>query len=119
MKDIFYYIKIISKGELSIIKGYVFFLIEQFIREVIEILMCNGCIDWRNFLKCLYVLVFILKVVIVYDEKKLFGFVDDGLIYYIDDYFEMIIVGLVFVCNVVVLFDKLMFYFLYLYLKFL
>ena len=41
--------RLISKGELSITKGYALSPTEQLTREVIETLMCNGCIDWRIF----------------------------------------------------------------------
>ena len=107
-KDIPHYIKTISKGELSITKGYALSPTEQLTREVIETLMCNGCIDWRNLSKRLHVSVSTLKAATAYDEKKLSGFADDGLIYYTDDYLEMTTAGSAFVRNVAASLDKLM-----------
>ena len=107
-KDIPHYIKTISKGELSITKGYALSPTEQLTREIIETLMCNGCIDWRDLSKRLHVSVSTLKAATAYDEKKLSGFADDGLIYYTDDYLEMTTAGSAFVRNVAASLDKLM-----------
>ena len=50
----------------------------------------------------------IIKAATAYDEKKLSGFADDGLIYYTDDYLEMTTAGSAFVRNVAASLDKLM-----------
>lgn len=107
-KEIPHYLATIGKGELPIAKGYLLSPTEQLTREVIEALMCNNCIDWKDLSDRLHVSVSALKGATAYDEQKLSAFANDGLIRYTESYLEMTAEGAMFVRQVAASLDKLM-----------
>lgn len=99
-KDICRYIETIEQGKLYIEKGYLLNNRERIIREIIESLMCNYYIDWKELAQKLRLSVEEIKSTIIYDEKILTELACDGLIKFSSDYLYMSEINSPFVRNV-------------------
>lgn len=107
-KDIRQYIESISSGELCIGKGYTLNKEQQITREVIESMMCNYRIDWKELAGRLDVSVDEAKAATAYNETKLKDMADDGLITFDSDMIKMTDTGTPFVRNVAASLDRMM-----------
>lgn len=109
-KDINQYIERIESGSFAVSKGYELSRDEQITREVIETLMCNYSLDWRELAGRLSLSVDEIKVATAYDETRLREFASDGLVEYDTDHIRMTLEGTLFVRNIAASLDKLMLY---------
>ena len=107
-KDIREYIECVSKGELAIRKGYRLNKEEQLTREVIENMMCNYLVDWKEIARHLDVSTDELKSATEYDAGKMAEMKADGIIDFNDDKLWMTEEGSQFVRNVAAALDPLM-----------
>ena len=107
-KDINQYIERIESGTFAISKGYTLNRDEQITREVIEILMCNYSLDWKELAARLSLSVTEVKSATAYDENRLREFAADGLIEFDSDHIRITSEGSLFVRNVAASLDKLM-----------
>ncbi|ADV44713.1 oxygen-independent coproporphyrinogen III oxidase [Bacteroides helcogenes] len=107
-KDIRAYIDAMEHGMWYICKGYSLNRQEQIVREVIENLMCNYYIDWRQLSEYLSLSIEEVKSATAYDENKLKVFSQDGLIDFSTDYLAVTSTGSPFVRNVAASLDPLM-----------
>lgn len=104
-KDIEQYMERMEQGQLYIQKGYQLNEREQIIREVIETLMCNYHINWKELAQRLNKSVEELKTAVNYDEGKLSEMSRDGLMDFSADGLNMTETGSPFVRNVAASFD--------------
>ena len=81
---------------------------EQITREVIETLMCNYSLDWKEVAARLSLSVTEVKSATAYDENRLREFAADGLIEFDSDHIRITSEGSLFVRNVAASLDKLM-----------
>lgn len=107
-KDINQYIERIESGTFAISKGYTLNRDEQITREVIETLMCNYSLDWKELAARLSLSVTEVKSATAYDENRLREFAADGLIEFDSDHIRITSEGSLFVRNVAASLDKLM-----------
>ncbi len=107
-KDISEYIEKVEAGILPVAKGYALSHEEQITREVIEILMCNYRLDWKEVANHLSLPVETIKEATAYNEDKLREFAADGIIEFDMDRIQMTAEGRLFVRNVAASMDKLM-----------
>lgn len=107
-KDIIGYIERIENGQFATAKGYALSKQEQITREVIEALMCNYRIDWKDLSERLDIPVRDIKNETAYDEQRLQEFADDGIIEFDTDHIRMTSEGTLFVRNVAASLDRLM-----------
>ncbi len=107
-KDIQTYIDTIEKGLLPVSKGYKLTTEQQITRKVIETLMCNYQLRWQDIADSFSVSVKEIKSQILYNEKLLETFANDGIIIYDDQKIKMTEDGALFVRNVAASFDPLM-----------
>lgn len=107
-KDISQYIEQIEKDIYPTVKGYWLNTQEQITREVIETLMCNYRIDWKELSGRLDTEVDRIKEDICYDEDKLREFAADGIIEFDNDQIQITPEGTLFVRNVAASFDRLL-----------
>jgi len=107
-KSIPEYIEQLDNGHLPVAKGYALNKDEQITREVIEMLMCNYTIRWKELAQRLSLSVEAIKQATAYDEQRLQEFAQDGLITWDADHICMTSEGKLFVRNVAASLDKLM-----------
>lgn len=107
-KEISTYMARIDAGELATCKGYALNEDEQIAREIIESLMCNYSIDWKELSARLSLPIETLKQATSYCENQLLNFANDGLITYNEEGLQMTKEGTLFVRNVAASLDKLM-----------
>ncbi|MDR1631931.1 MAG: oxygen-independent coproporphyrinogen III oxidase [Dysgonamonadaceae bacterium] len=101
------YIARIDHG-LAVVRGYSLSEDEQINREVIETLMCNYSLDWRDLSERLALPVEKIKQATAYDPARFRDFAADGVIAFDDDRIEIKPEGRLFVRNVAAALDKLM-----------
>lgn len=107
-KDLETYAETIRKGKLPVLKGYILNEEEQITREVINTLMCNYEIHWDELSSYLHLSTDEIKKAINYDEKKLLGFAEDGIIEFDKNHITILPEATPFVRNVAASLDKLM-----------
>ena len=107
-KDISEYISRVNAGQLPIHRGYALTEWQRITREVIECIMCNNSINWRDMATRLQYSVETIKQAIHYDEQQLTTLQDDGLIVFDDESLHVLPEGMPFVRNVAAAFDPMM-----------
>ncbi len=107
-KDIHQYIERIESGTFAIAKGYTLNRDEQITREVIETLMCNYSLDWKELADRLSLSVDEVKAATAYNDDRLREFAEDGIIEYDSEQIRITPEGNLFVRNVAASLDKLM-----------
>lgn len=106
-KSVKNYIETIGAGHLPIEKGYLLTQREIIIREVINQLMCNMHINWKELAHHLNIPQSVLQEAIVYDDIALKQFEEDGILLLTDAGLEVTENGALFVRNVAASFDPL------------
>ena len=107
-KDISAYMAQVNAGQMPIQRGYALAPWQRITREVIECIMCNNAINWRDMAQRLHVPVDEIKRAIHYNEAELQTLQADGLIAFDADSVEITPDGLPFVRNVAAAFDPMM-----------
>ena len=107
-KDIRQYMEQIESGSFAVAKGYTLNRDEQITREVIDTLMCNYHLEWKEVAQYLGLTVDEVKQATAYDVAKMQDFAADGLIEWTDDSIRMTEEGTLFVRNVAASLDKLL-----------
>ena len=107
-KDILEYVSRVNAGQLPIHRGYALTEWQRITREVIECIMCNNSINWRDMATRLQCSVETIKQAIHYDEQQLTTLQDDGLIVFDDESLHVLPEGMPFVRNVAAAFDPMM-----------
>ncbi len=107
-KDIAAYIATIDEGQLPIVKGYALAPWQRIAREVIECMMCNHTVDWRELAAHLQCSVADIQQAIVYDEKQLSTMQEDGLLVFDAHSVRCTPEGMPFVRNIAAAFDPMM-----------
>ena len=107
-KDISEYVSRVNAGQLPIHRGYALMEWQRITREVIECIMCNNSINWRDMATRLQCSVETIKQAIHYDEQQLTTLQDDGLIVFDDESLHVLPEGMPFVRNVAAAFDPMM-----------
>ena len=107
-KDILAYMVQVNAGQMPIQRGYALAPWQRITREVIECIMCNNAINWRDMAQRLHVSVDEIKQAIHYNEAELQTLQADGLIAFDADSVEITPDGLPFVRNVAAAFDPMM-----------
>ncbi|MDR1762804.1 MAG: coproporphyrinogen III oxidase, partial [Dysgonamonadaceae bacterium] len=101
------YISLIDKG-LATVKGYLLNAEEQIVREVIETLMCNYCIDWNDLSARLGLPVEEIKRATTYNADVMSSFAEDGLIDFDENHIEIRPEAHLFVRNAAASLDPLL-----------
>ena len=101
------YIETIGSGHLPIEKGYMLTNDEIIVREVINQLMCNKQINWKELSGHLNIPQSAIRAAIVYDEAELKQFEADGILQLTEEGLEMTEGGALFIRNVAASFDPL------------
>mgnify|MGYP000936226163 FL=1 len=107
-KDISAYMAQVNAGQMPIQRGYALAPWQRITREVIECIMCNNAINWRDMAQRLHVPVDEIKRAIHYNEAELQTLQADGLIAFDADSVVITPDGLPFVRNVAAAFDPMM-----------
>jgi coproporphyrinogen dehydrogenase len=107
-KDIAAYIATIDEGQLPIVKGYALAPWQRIAREVIECMMCNHTVDWRELAAHLQCSVADIQQAIVYDEAQLSTMQEDGLLVFDAHSVRCTPEGMPFVRNIAAAFDPMM-----------
>lgn len=107
-KDLDTYIHSIDEGHLPVYKGYTLNREEQIAGRIIETLMCNYHIDWKEIADYFNLPEETIKQCVRYDEASLSDFAKDGLITYDDHRLQMQPDAVPFVRNVAASLDKLL-----------
>ena len=107
-KDIAAYIATIDEGQLPIVKGYALAPWQRIAREVIECMMCNHTVDWRELAAHLQCSVADILQAIVYDETQLSTMQEDGLLVFDAHSVRCTPEGMPFVRNIAAAFDPMM-----------
>lgn len=107
-KDIAAYIATVDEGQLPIVKGYALAPWQRIAREVIECMMCNHTVDWRELATHLQCSVADIQQAIVYDEAQLSTMQEDGLLVFDAHSVRCTPEGMPFVRNIAAAFDPMM-----------
>ena len=107
-KDIAAYIATVDEGQLPIVKGYALAPWQRIAREVIECMMCNHTVDWRELAAHLQCSVADIMQAIVYDETQLSTMQEDGLLVFDAHSVRCTPEGMPFVRNIAAAFDPMM-----------
>ncbi|VBB44278.1 Coproporphyrinogen-III oxidase [uncultured Paludibacter sp.] len=105
-KDVETYISDIEKDILPVQKGYILNDSEKITGKIIEELMCNEKINWKQLADELYLSVEKLKSEVNIDKKILDEFVSDELLIYNENKMEITQKGTFFIRNIVASLDK-------------
>lgn len=97
-----------TEGGLSTVKGYCLNEEERITREVIETLMCNYSLDWRELSERLALPVEKIKQATAYDPPLFSTLAADGIITLDENRIQITPPGALFVRNVAAALDKLM-----------
>ena len=101
------YIESIGLGHLPIEKGYMLTKNEIIVREVINQLMCNKQINWKELSDHLNISESAIRDAIVYDDAELKQFEEDGILQLTKEGLEMTEGCALFIRNVAASFDPL------------
>ena len=107
-KDIAAYIATVDEGKMPIVKGYALAPWQRIAREVIECMMCNHTVDWRELAAHLQCSVADIQQAIVYDEAQLSTMQEDGLLVFDAHSVRCTPEGMPFVRNIAAAFDPMM-----------
>uniref|UniRef100_UPI0032176C12 oxygen-independent coproporphyrinogen III oxidase n=1 Tax=uncultured Draconibacterium sp. TaxID=1573823 RepID=UPI0032176C12 len=105
VKDTNTYVELINEGKLTIEKGYLLTRAQKIIRHVINEVMCNYYISWKEAEQILHASVSEIKSTINYDENSLNQFVSEGLLSFTNDEVSVSDSGKFFVRNIAASFD--------------
>lgn len=99
------YIQSIENGKILIVKGYSLSRREKIIREVIDEIMCNHYLSWKQVARRFDITPGEIKTLLNFSNEKLDTFRDDKLLEYTDD--DMLIhdIGRFFLRNIAAVFD--------------
>ena len=107
-KDIAEYISEIDAKKIPVKKGYSLNREQQLTREVIETLMCNYYIDWREIAEHLSISIDELKSATTYNTEIFADMQNDGILDFDDNVIRITAEGSPFVRNVAAALDPLM-----------
>lgn len=107
-KSLSYYHSSIASGHLPIQRGYALTAWQRVAREVIECLMCNNYLDWREMGERLHLSEDQVKAAMHYDVAQLEAFQHDGLIFFNEHTISMTTEGAAFVRNVAAALDRML-----------
>ena len=107
-KDIAEYISMVDDGKIPVKKGYKLNHQQQKTRDVIETLMCNYYIDWRDIAEKWNVDVDEIKSSTAYNSEILADMKNDGILDFDDNTIRITADGSPFVRNVAAALDPLM-----------
>lgn len=107
-KNLDEYMTLVEENKLPIFKGYRLSKQEKVTREVIEMLMCNNTLDWKEVSLLLKQRIDEVKEQTAYDIVKLQDLADDGIIKLSPERIEMTKLGHPFVRNVAASLDPLL-----------
>ncbi|MEL7586387.1 MAG: oxygen-independent coproporphyrinogen III oxidase [Prolixibacteraceae bacterium] len=99
------YMQAIANGVIRIEKGYTLSRTEKVIREVINEIMCNHYLSWRELAGRFGMTAEGLKALLNFSNEKLEPFRDDHLLEYTGDDLQIYDVGRFFLRNVAAVFD--------------
>jgi len=108
IKDTNTYVKQINSGSFAIEKGYKLNRTEKIIRHVINQIMCNYYLSWKDAEQVLGTSVSEIKNDVNYDEKILDQFSEEGLLNYNDDEISVNESGKFFIRNIAASFDPVL-----------
>ncbi|MDL2214809.1 oxygen-independent coproporphyrinogen III oxidase [Dysgonomonas sp. OttesenSCG-928-M03] len=108
VKDLKSYIEILGNKRLPVFKGYILNEEERITREVINTLMCNYEIQWKDIATYLNVSIDQIMNALNYNKTILDEFAKDGLIEFDSDHIMILPEATPFVRNVAASLDKLM-----------
>lgn len=106
-KDIPTYIERVNEGHLPIMRGLIMTPQQRIVREVINMLMCNEQISWREIAQSLRLTPEEVKKATHYCEEKMSEMATDGLIHITNDGIQMASKGSPFLRYVAACFDPL------------
>ncbi|MCY1721906.1 oxygen-independent coproporphyrinogen III oxidase [Prolixibacteraceae bacterium Z1-6] len=108
VKDTNTYVELINEGKLTIEKGYLLTRPQKIIRHVINEVMCNYYISWKEAEQVLQATVAEIKSTINYDEKSLNEFASEGLLSFTAEEISVTDSGKFFVRNIAASLDPAM-----------
>lgn len=106
-KDIKTYTTSLEAEKLPVEKGLIANKKQRFVREVINQIMCNHFLHWKELADLLNLSSKELKTIVNYNEDKLTEFAADGLLTYDQDKLEVTEIGGVLIRNIAALFDPM------------
>jgi len=108
IKDTNTYVKQIKNGSFTIEKGYKLNRTEKIIRHVINQIMCNYYLSWKDAEQLLGTSVSEIKNEVNYDKKMLDKFSEEGLLNYNKDEISVNESGKFFIRNIAASFDPVL-----------
>ena len=99
------YIRATEGGEIRIEKGYALSYTEKVVREVINEIMCNHYLSWKQIAERFETGPEDIKALLNFDNRKLEPFRDDHLLEYSDDDLVICDTGRFFLRNIAAVFD--------------
>jgi len=107
-KDTNTYVERINSGEFNIEKGYSLNKTQKIIRHVINQVMCNFYVSWKEVSELFNTSEKEIKATIAYDETSLNDFVSDGLLTFTADEIAISDLGKYFIRNIAASLDPMM-----------
>ncbi len=105
VKDVDEYIKLINTNDCAVEKGHIISEPEIIVREVINEIMCNGQIVFKDIADKFNISIDKLKEITSYSPDKLINFEKDGLIEIHNDKIIVSNIGMMVVRNIAMAFD--------------
>lgn len=104
-KDIELYIETVSEGKIPVEKGYVLSSEDIIVKEIIENIMCNKVLDMNLVARHFGISINELFEITKFDEEKLRGFIEDGLMTFKENVITLTEKGSFFIRNIASSFD--------------
>lgn len=108
VKDTNTYVEQINRGKFTIEKGYSLNKTQKIIRHVINEVMCNFYVSWKEVAQLFSTSEKEIKATIAYDEVSLNAFVSDGLLTFTDDEIAISDLGKYFIRNIAASLDPVL-----------
>lgn len=99
------YIDFIERGMIQVVKGYDLSPTDKIIRQIINEVMCNQYLSWKQIAGQFSKTVYELKSLLGFTESKLDGFVKDKLLTYTTEEIVITDLGRFFLRNIAAVFD--------------
>ncbi|MGQ7869510.1 oxygen-independent coproporphyrinogen III oxidase [Sunxiuqinia sp. sy24] len=99
------YVDSINADEIQVVKGYVLSETDKIIRQIINEVMCNQYLSWKQVASQFNIEVDALKALLNFEESKLDEFVKDDLLSYTTDEIVITNLGRFVLRNVAAVFD--------------
>lgn len=99
------YIDTVENGMIKVVKGYALSDTDKIIRQIINEIMCNQYLSWKQIAKQFNTTVKNLKKLLNFTESKLDGFVADKLLTYTEEEINITNLGRFFLRNIAAVFD--------------